>query len=129
MQKGAHNGEQQLLDDNLLRFYLLGFLTHIKYSFSIENWVWQCWESLARARTLTSVVAACNLTSSRHWSLISSVDISQARVPWCGHRILSSRWCKPLDFMPSHCSSLSSSLDYRREPILLAELKYHQYQF
>ena len=60
----------------------MGFLTHIKYNYSIDSWVWLRWGSLAGARTRASVVAACNLTSSRHWSLISSVDISQARVPY-----------------------------------------------
>ena len=63
------------------KIVLLGFLTHIKYNYeySIENWVWLCWESLAGARTPASGVAACNLTSSPHGSLSSSVDISQAR--------------------------------------------------
>ena len=61
----------------IIKIFLGGFLTHIKYS--IENWVWLCWESLAGARTPASVVAACNLTSSPHGSLSSSVDISQAR--------------------------------------------------
>ena len=49
------------------KYFVLGFLTHIKYNYSIENWVWLCtvcWESLAGARTRASVVAACNLTSS-----------------------------------------------------------------
>ena len=62
-------------------FFLLGFLTYVKYNYSIENWVWQCWESLGGAQTRASVVAACNLTSSLYLSLISSVDISQGRVP------------------------------------------------
>ena len=42
----------------------MGFLTHIKYNYSIDKWVWVCWESLAGARTRASVVAACNLTFS-----------------------------------------------------------------
>ena len=42
--------------------FLLGFLTHFSYNYSIENWVCPCWGSLAGTRTWASVVAACNLT-------------------------------------------------------------------
>ena len=52
-----------------LRFFLSNF-SFMLYNYStgtgIENWVWLCWISLARARTLASFVAACSLASSRH---------------------------------------------------------------
>ena len=48
------------------------------HNYRIQSWVCLCW-SLVGARTLSSVVAACNLASSRHRSLTSSVDLPQAR--------------------------------------------------
>ena len=52
-----------------LRFFLSNFsfmLYNDSTGTGIENWVWLCWISLARARTLASFVAACSLASSRH---------------------------------------------------------------
>ena len=46
----------------------------------------------------------------------SSVDLPQAVWPLCGHRILS----RSTSNHPSHSSSLPSSLDNRREPMLSA---------
>ena len=56
--------------------------------------------------------------------LTSSVNCSKAGQPYCGHRNPSANISEVFHLQPSLSSSLPSSLDYRREPILPAICKY-----
>ena len=69
-------------------------------------------------QTRSPVVAVGSLSSSHHWSFSSSVNSSQAGRPYCGHRNPPARGAETFHLTPSHSSSLPSSFDYRREPIL-----------
>ena len=70
--------------------------------------------------TRSPVVAVGSLASSHHWSFSSSVNSSQAGRPYCGHRNPPDRGAEAFHLTPSHSSSLPSSFDYRRAPILPA---------
>ena len=50
------------------KIFLLGFLMHIRYNYSIENWVWQCWRvSGWGSNSRPSVLAAFNCILTGAW--------------------------------------------------------------
>ena len=57
-QKISQRLTNYFIDEKLLYIIQRLFIAFldIKYNYSIENWVWQCWLSLAGARTLASLV-------------------------------------------------------------------------
>ena len=80
-----------------------------------------CWNSLAWARTLASSYAAVawpflviGVFYLLWWSSPIKLIIVRPQNFFCAC------WYKPFKLQPSHSSSLPSSLDYRREPILSA---------
>ena len=99
-------------------FFLLGFL-HFTVRYTYENWVWLRLE-LGASLTLQWACGSPLVTG----GLTSSVNCSKAGQPYCGHRNPSANISEVFHLQPSLSSSLPSSLDYRREPILPAIYKY-----
>ena len=95
-------------------YILLGFL-HFIVRYTYENWVWLGLK-LGASLTLQWVCGPPLVTG----GLTSSVNCSKAVQPHCGHRNPSASVAEFFHLQPSLSSSLLSSFDYRREPILPA---------
>ena len=99
----------------LYKYFVLGFL-HFIVRYTCENWVWLGLE-LGASLTLQWICWPPLVTG----GLTSSVNCSKAGQPYCDHRNPSARVAEVFHLQPSLSSSLLSSLDYRRKPILPAE--------
>ena len=83
---GDFGREYQLMCRIGLKIFFFNFFFGGGLSIStfaaFENWVWQCWRCLGwESNSGFCCFAACNLASSRHWRLSSSVDPPPAGGP------------------------------------------------